>query len=106
MKKHYYSMNINNLKVSNIEPLQFEHSVFKKDVCFYQSGILGRFIRADIKEPTNTLEEAQEWLIEQAQKNPNLEDLNKELVPYIDLETLKSINKEQAKEKMKTLKKQ
>ena len=34
MKKQYYSININGLKVRNLEPLEFEHTIIKKDVPF------------------------------------------------------------------------
>ena len=43
----------------------------EKNVAFYQTGMLGRFLTVEDKNPTNTLEEAQDWLISMAQKQQN-----------------------------------
>ena len=97
MKKQYYSININGLKVRNLEPLEFEHTIIKKDVPFYQAGILGRLITVEGNNPTNTLEEAEAWLTDIAKKRPDLEFLQRETVPYIDMETIVPLATEEIK---------
>lgn len=97
MKKIYYSMNINGLKVQNLNPIKFEHIIMKKNVAFYQTGMLGRFLTVEDKNPTNTLEEAQDWLISIAQKQQNLDSIGEEIVPYIDMSTLRPLNQEEVK---------
>lgn len=97
MKKIYYSMNINGLKIQNLNPIKFEHIIMKKNVAFYQTGMLGRFLTVEDKNPTNTLEEAQDWLISIAQKQQNLDSIGEEIVPYIDMSTLRPLNPEEVK---------
>lgn len=97
MKKQYYSININGLKVRNLEPLEFEHTIIKKDVPFYQAGILGRLITVEGNNPTNTLEEAEAWLTDIAKKRPDLEFLQRETVPYINMETIAPLATEEIK---------
>lgn len=106
MKKQYYSININGLKVRNLEPLEFEHTIIKKNVPFFQTGILGRLITVEGNNPTNTLEEAEAWLTDIAKKRPDLGFLQQETVPYIDMETITPLEKEKIKklEKKRTTK--
>jgi len=59
--------------------------------------MLGRFLTVEDKNPTNTLEEAQDWLISMAQKQQNLASLGEEIVPYIDMSTLKPLSSEEIK---------
>lgn len=88
MKRQYYSININGLTIQNLESLKFEHTILKENVPFYQSGMLGRLITVEGKNPTNTLEEAENWLENIAKKHPDLTFLQYQTVPYIDMETL------------------
>ena len=59
--------------------------------------MLGRFLTVEDKNPTNTLEEAQDWLISIAQKQQNLDSIGEEIVPYIDMSTLRPLNQEEVK---------
>ncbi len=97
MKKQYYSININGLKVGSLDPLKFEHIIVKKRVPFYQAGILGRLITVEGNNPTNTLEEAEAWLTDIAKRQPSLESLQQEIVPYIDMNTITPLDKEEIK---------
>lgn len=97
MKKQYYSININGLTIQNLEPLKFGHTILKEKVPFYQSGMLGRLITVDGNNPTNTLEEAENWLENVAKKHPNLDFLKQEVVPYVDMETLHPLQPEEVK---------
>lgn len=98
MKRQYYSININGLKVKSLDPLQFEHTVLKKDVPFYQSGLLGRLITVEGSNPTNTLEEAESWLSNVAERHPDLDYLKKETVPYIDIHSITQLKEDEIKE--------
>lgn len=64
---------------------------------FYQAGILGRLITVEGNNPTNTLEEAEAWLTDIAKKRPDLEFLQRETVPYIDMETIAPLATEEIK---------
>lgn len=97
MKKNYYSMNINGLKVQNLNPIKFEHIIIKQNVPFYQKGMLGRFLTVENKNPTNTLEEAEDWLISIAKNCSNPDSLCEEIVPYIDMSTLRPLSPEEIK---------
>lgn len=97
MKRQYYSININGLKVRNLEPIEFEHTVIKKAVPFYQAGVLGRLITVEGGNPTNTLEEAEAWLTNVAKKHPDLNFLSQENVPYIDMDTMIPLENEDVK---------
>ena len=91
-QRQYYSANINGLKVANLDPLRFEHVTLRKNVIYYQ-GLFGRMITVENGNPTNTLEEATDWLTGHAKRHPDINLLKKEgPVPYLDTSTLHSID--------------
>ncbi len=98
-KRKFISANINGLQVKNIQPLEFGYVVLKKDVPFYVSG-LGRLITVESEEPTNTYDEASDWLTGLAIKYPRMEILKTQTVPYIDEKTIHAISmtEEEAKQ--------
>ena len=101
-KRQYYSININGLKIKNIEPLCFEHIILKKNVAFYQAGIFGRLITVEDNDPTNTLEDAETSLTNVPRDYADLEYLKKiGPVPYIDESTMTLIPESEVKVKNK-----
>ena len=104
--KQYYKANINGLSVKNLSinehnalRIEFNHTVIKKDAIYFKS-ITGRLIEASNGCPTNTIEEAKEWLEDMARKYKNKSVLTT-ITPvyYVDENSLTpiSINKEKAK---------
>ena len=54
-------------------------------------------ITVEGNNPTNTLEEGEAWLTDIAEKRPDLEFLQRETVPYIDMETIAPLATEEIK---------
>lgn len=102
-QRQYYSVNINDLQISSLKPLQFTTKLRRENVPFYR-GILGRLLTVESKFPTNTLDDATSWLESFAKKAKTLEEAQQQIVPYIDSTSMRKIDMtdEQAKQLRKT----